>query len=139
MSALPMSDDEVAARVHRVEILISNLLRLGVIVSLSLICIGTTISFMHHPEYVTSSSALSHLTEPSTAVPHTQRDIISGLRQGRGQAIVMLGLIVLIATPVMRVAISVLAFIYQRDRIYTLITLIVFGLLMLSFVLGKVE
>lgn len=139
MTSVPTLDAEAEERVHRVELLISNLLRWGVIISLTLICLGTTISFVHHPAYMNSPSALRHLTEPGAAFPHTQRDIIAGLRQGRGQAIVTLGLMVLIATPVMRVAISVLAFIYQRDRAFTLITLIVFGLLMLSFFLAKIE
>jgi uncharacterized membrane protein len=138
-AAVPPPDARAEERVRRVELLISNLLRLGVVLSLALICLGTTISFVHHPAYVTSPAALRHLTQPGAAFPHTQRDIIAGVRQARGQAIVTLGLMVLIATPVMRVAISVLAFIYQRDRVYTLITLVVFALLMLSFVLGKVE
>jgi len=54
-------------------------------------------------------------------------------------ALVTVGLLLLIATPVARVAVSVLAFIYQKDRVYTLITLAVLCLLLLSFVLGKVE
>lgn len=138
-TSVPLPDAQAEERVRQVELLISNLLRLGVVASLLLICIGTTISFVHHPTYVTSPGALRHLTEPGAAFPHTQRDIVDGVRQMRGQAIVTLGLLVLIATPVMRVAISVLAFIYQRDRIFTLITLTVFGLLILSFALGKVE
>ena len=132
-------DEKTIARVRRVELLISNLLRLGVIVSLLLICTGTVLSFAHHPDYVSSPQSLHHLTEPGAAFPHTQQQIVSGVLAGRGQAIVMLGLVVLIATPVLRVAISVLAFIYQRDTVFTLITLTVLGLLILSFVLGKVE
>jgi uncharacterized membrane protein len=47
--------------------------------------------------------------------------------------------LLLIATPVIRVGVSIFAFIYQRDRLYTLITATVFSLLLLSFVLGKAE
>jgi uncharacterized membrane protein len=126
-------------RVRRVELLISNLLRFGVLASLALILFGTTLSFIHHPAYVSSPEALHHLTQPGAAFPHTQRDVIAGVQAWRGQAIVTLGLLLLIATPVMRVAVSVLAFIYQRDRIFTLITLTVLGILLLSFVFGKVE
>ena len=50
-----------------------------------------------------------------------------------------LGLLVLMATPVMRVAVSVLAFIHHRDRTYALITAAVLCLLLLSLVLGRVE
>jgi uncharacterized membrane protein len=134
-----LSQNEADERVRRVELIISNLLRFGVLASLALIVVGTVISFMRHPAYVTSPSTLRHLTHPGAAFPHTQRDIMTGVLNGSGQAIVTLGLLVLIATPVMRVAVSVMAFIYQRDRIFTLITLTVLGLLILSFVLGKVE
>jgi len=63
----------------------------------------------------------------------------AGVRALRGRAIVILGLLLLIATPVVRVAVSIFAFIYQGDRIFTLITAVVLCLLLLSFVLGKAE
>ncbi len=63
----------------------------------------------------------------------------AGLRHFNGQSIVALGLLVLIATPVMRVLVSVVAFLQEHDRLYTLITMVVFCLLILSLVLGAVE
>jgi uncharacterized membrane protein len=50
---------------------------------------------------------------------------------------VLLGLLMLIATPVMRVAASIFAFVYEHDYVYVTITAIVLALLLLSFVLGK--
>ena len=47
-------------------------------------------------------------------------------------AIAQLGLIVLLATPVARVAASVVAFALERDRLYTAITLAVLGVLLAS-------
>ena len=47
-----------------------------------------------------------------------------------------LGLLVLIATPVLRVAASVVLFAIQKDWTYTLITAVVLSLLVLSLVLG---
>jgi uncharacterized membrane protein len=126
-------------RLHRVELLISNLLRIGVILSLTLVVIGTIISFVHHPEYVSSSIELQQLTQAGASFPYTLRDVLTGVLDLRGKAFVTVGLLLLIATPVARVAVSILAFLYQKDRVYTLITLIVLCLLLLSFVLGKVE
>jgi len=126
-------------RVRRTELLISHLLRLGVFVSLSLIVVGTVLSFTHHPDYLSSSAELQRLTQPGAALPHTLPEVVVGVREWRGQAIVTVGLLLLIATPVIRVAVSILAFIYQGDRIFILITTVVFCLLLLSFVLGKVE
>ena len=45
---------------------------------------------------------------------------------------IQLGLLLLIATPVARVAFSLVAFIRQRDRTYIVITTIVLGLLLYS-------
>jgi uncharacterized membrane protein len=130
---------EAEERVRRVELLISNLLRIGVIISLVLMVIGTIISFTHHPEYLSSAEELQRLTQPGAAFPRTVPDVIAGIRDLRGRAIVTLGLLLLIATPVIRVAVSIFAFIYQSDRIFTLITAVVLCLLLLSFVLGKAE
>ena len=62
---------------------------------------------------------------------------IDDFLHANGQAVIVLGLILLIATPVVRVAVSTAAFAQQRDRAYVAITLVVLALLGVSFVLGK--
>jgi uncharacterized membrane protein len=54
----------------------------------------------------------------------------------RAEAIIQLGLVLLIATPVARVAMSLVAFILQRDRVYIVVTTIVLGLLIFSLTGG---
>jgi uncharacterized membrane protein len=126
-------------RVRRVEILISNLLRAGVLSSLVLIFAGTILTFLYHPSYMTSPIDLERLTKPGAAFSHSIGDVFRGVLDLQGQAIVSMGLLLLIATPVLRVAVSIFAFVYQEDRTYTLITTLVLILLLLSFILGKVE
>jgi len=126
-------------RVARVESLISTILRTGVIASLSIVVFGTVLSFVHHTEYVSSPQAMERLTRPGAAFPRTLGEVIDGIGQLRGQAIMVAGLILLIATPVTRVAVSIFAFVYQRDRMFVLITTAVLLLLLVSFLLGKVE
>jgi len=48
----------------------------------------------------------------------------------------MVGLLLLIATPVMRAAVSIFAFVYQHDRTFVIITSVVLAILLLSFALG---
>jgi uncharacterized membrane protein len=127
------------ARTRAVELLISNLLRIGVISSLGLIVIGTMISFVHHPDYLSQPPALERLTRPSAAFPHSVRQVVRGVAEVSGQAIIIVGLLLLIATPVVRVAVSIVAFAYDGDIPYVIITTIVLALLLLSFVLGKAE
>jgi uncharacterized membrane protein len=70
-------------------------------------------------------------------VPHSLHEVVTGIAKLHGQSIVAAGLLLLILTPVMRVAVSILAFRAQRDRTYVLITSAVLMLLLLSFVLGR--
>ena len=121
-----------------VEILISWLLRVGVVTSLSFVLIGLLLMFIHHPSYLVSVMDLQRLTSPGAAFPHTLRDVVNGLLAGRGQAVVAVGLLMLIVTPIMRVAVSIIAFALQRDRAFALITSGVLTILIISFVLGKI-
>ena len=130
---------------RRVELFISHLLRVGVITSVSIIIVGMVVSFVHHPEYLRHHSPLKALTAPDDVAvpgptfPHTLHDVLTGLADFRGQSIITVGLLLLIATPVLRVAVSIFGFVYEHDRRYVVITSIVLTLLLLSFVLGKVE
>ena len=133
------SDSEADRRVRRVELLISNLLRTGVIASLTVVVIGLILSFIHHPGYISSPEEMQRITQIGAVFPHTWSALFTGLLNLQGRAVVAAGLMLLILTPVARVAISIFAFIYQKDRIYTFITLTVLCLLLLSFVLGAVE
>lgn len=126
-----------AERIRQTELLISRLLRTGVLLSLGLVVLGTLLSFLHHPGYRSSPAELERLTRPGAAFPHTLKDVWRSLRELRGQAVSTAGLLVLIGTPVMRVAVSILAFVHERDRRFVLITTVVLLLLLASFVLGK--
>ena len=124
-------------KVRQVELLISGLLRVGVLVSLVLVVIGSVLTFWHNPSYLTDASETDKLTSVAATFPHTLADVLSGIAHMNGAALVMLGLLLLIATPVMRVAVSIVGFAYQGDRTYVIITSVVLALLLLSFALGR--
>ncbi len=130
---------EVDPKVRQIELLISTLLRTGVVVSLALVVIGALVGAFRHPDVMTSAGALHPLTTPGAGFPHTWREVGAGLLHLQAQAIIATGLLLLIATPVMRVAVSVFAFRAEGDKLYTRITLAVLFFLLLSFVLGRVE
>ena len=124
-------------RVRRTELLISNLLRAGVLASVALVVFGTIVTFVHHPGYLTSSGDLDALRNAQNGFPPTLPAVISGLGSFEGRAFVMAGLLLLIATPMMRVAVSVFAFVQLGDRTFTVITATVLALLIVALVLGK--
>ena len=108
----------------KAETLISWLLRIGVGVSAALAVIGMIVIVFHHP-----TNVIGHRMT-------NIREVLDSIRAGHGQGIAMLGLLLLIATPVMRVAVSIGIFVRERDFTFVLITTTVLLLLLLSFVLG---
>jgi uncharacterized membrane protein len=133
---IPEDRPEPMRRV-RTEILISTLLRVGVSLSAVLLVLGIVLTFVGHGSYLTSGKSLDHLTGASASFPHSLGSVIDGAVTGNGPSVVLIGLLVLVATPVVRVALSVLVFVLEHDRTFVAITLGVLSMLMLSFVLGK--
>lgn len=133
----PVTDD---ARVRKMELVISLVLRIGVTSSVAVIAAGLVLMFVHHPAYghVTGSFSYDRLTSRSTKFPYTFSGLESALRAGEGRGIVVVGVLLLILTPVLRVAVSVVAFGSERDRAMTLVTLFVLAALVGSFFLGGV-
>jgi uncharacterized membrane protein YfcA/uncharacterized membrane protein len=108
--------------------LIGWILQCGVILSASLIILGC-LFLPTRPGGLSPYRLLNF--------PETLQEVGSGLLILRPQAIIALGLLVLIATPVLRVAASILAFALERDRKYVVITVIVLTILLFSiFYLG---
>jgi uncharacterized membrane protein len=122
---------------RKIESILSVLLRTGVCASLTIILFGSIVTFVHHPSYHQSGADLPHLVGKNAEFPHTLGQTWNALREFRGQAIVIVGLLLLILTPVMRVAISILAFAYEEDWNFVWITSVVLLFLLISFFLGK--
>lgn len=119
------------------DIAISWVLRGGVLISVAIITIGAVITFAHHPDYFRSRPELGVLTAAGAHFPSTLTEVLSGTLRLRGQAIMMAGLLLLIATPVARVALSIAIFVIERDRLYTVITTAVLMILLIAFALGR--
>jgi uncharacterized membrane protein len=113
-------------------LVIGKVLRYGVILSGAIILLGTI--------GLAATSGLSDtagvLTYNSN-VPHDNLDVspaamLRGLVTFSAFSWIELGVIVLIATPVARVMISVLLFAAEKDKLYVLITAVVLALLLFS-------
>ena len=112
---------------------LGNVLRYGVILSAAVILVGT-VALAASSGGADISGALFY--EPAT-VPHGNYSIsLSGLVAGllalEPYAVIELGVLMLLATPVSRVLISVLLFAAEKDRQYVYITLGVLSLLLFS-------
>jgi uncharacterized membrane protein len=113
---------------RRIEVIIGYLLRAGVLLSATIVLIGGIVYIVRHgsdtTDYHTFRGELSHLRG------------INGILQGSlhlsGRAIIQLGLLLLIATPVARVIFSAVAFARERDYLYVAFTLAVLAVLAYS-------
>ena len=112
----------------KMETVISNMLRAGVISSAVITLIGGLIYLAGHAfspvDYKVFHGASSEF--------RSVHGVIKGVLSLDSMAIIQLGVIVLIATPLARVVVTFFNFIQQRDRIYTIVTLIVLVILFYS-------
>jgi len=125
-------ESELESEDRAIEVFIGKLLRACVIVTSLVVITGAAI-------YLPGSLA----TEVSYAKFHGEpamfRSVAGILRDaatGDGHAIVEAGLLLLVLTPILRVAFSVFAFAHEKDYLYVGLTLIVLGLLVFSLVGG---
>ena len=112
-------DDDV---IRKTELIISGVLRGGVLLSVAVILGGIVDFFVLR--------YTGHLLHPT--FPDTLPRVLSGLLAGDAPAIIVAGLLILLATPVMRVAVSILAFAIEEDRTYVIITALVLAILLFS-------
>jgi uncharacterized membrane protein len=105
---------------------IGKLLRWGTLSSAAVIFIGGVLYLAHHshdkPNYHTFRGVPPQL--------HTLSGILSGAAHGQSLAIIQLGLLMLIATPIARVLFSVIAFLSERDYLYVVVSAIVLVVLL---------
>jgi uncharacterized membrane protein len=119
----PLSDQQV-------DIIIGSLLRWGVGLAASVVAIGGIWYLIQYG----SMSPSYHVFRGEPQDLRSMRGIVGAGRGFGCLEVIQLGLVLLIATPVARVAFSIVAFYLQHDRAYVAITLIVFGVLLYSLV-----
>jgi len=116
----------------RMDEIMGRLLRTGVILAAAFVLAGGVVFLARHPEPVTNYHVFQGEPEELRTVPGIFHEALAF----RGRGLIQLGLLILIATPIARVAFSVVAFLYERDRTYVVVTVIVLGLLVYSLLGG---
>ena len=112
----------------RIEVIIGGLLRTGVIMAAAVVLFGAVVFLAQHGHEVAAHSVFRGEPESLTTVT----GIIHGVLHVSGRAIIQLGLLTLIGTPVARVAFSAVAFAIEHDYLYVWITLFVLAVLLYS-------
>lgn len=112
------------------EVVIGYLLRYGVMLSAAMVVYGACIYIFRHTHEPANYRIF--LGEPSDF--RTIPGVIDSVRRGRGRGFIQLGLLFLVATPIVRVAFSIVGFALERDRLYVLFTAIVLVVLLYSLI-----
>ena len=113
---------------QRIENIIAQLLRAGVLTA-ALVVIGGAIPYLASNPRARADYHTYHGEAPELRTVH---GIVHSAFSGSPLAIMQLGLLLLIATPIARVVFSVFAFAREGDRMYVAFTLIVLAVLLYS-------
>lgn len=113
---------------QRLENIIGQLLRAGVMLAAAVVFAGGALYLIQN------HSRVVHYTNfhPGTENLRTLDGIVKLAAGLNSEGLIQLGLVLLIATPVARVAMAVAGFQLERDYMYVVVSLIVLGVLVYS-------
>lgn len=117
---------------ERMKLIVGDLLRLGVLIAAGVVVLGAAIYLVRHGGEIPHYRVFQG--EPTDL--RTVSGVLGQAIAFRGRSIIQLGLLLLIATPVARVAFSVVAFALERDALYVVVTLVVLAVLVFSLTGG---
>jgi uncharacterized membrane protein len=114
---------------QRLEIAMGHMLRIGVTVAALVVLAGGVLYFIHShgavPDYRHFHGTPGEYEQIG--------EIANGAMRLDSRAIITFGILLLIATPVMRVVFGVVGFAFLKDRLYTLVSALVLAVLLFSF------
>jgi len=113
---------------QRIEMAVGRLLQTGVVLAATVVTIGAAIYLVRHAWEPVGYGVFHGEPAEYRTVP----GILHGVATLSGRGYIQLGLLLLIATPVARVAFSVWAFAAEKDKMYVGITLFVLAVLLYS-------
>jgi uncharacterized membrane protein len=114
------------------QVVIGWVLRTGVFLSISIVLFGGMFYIYRHGHTVADYRVFKNIPE----FVRTPGGIFDGIMALRGQAIIQAGIILLIATPVIRVLFSAIGFVLEKDYLYTFISVLVLLIIFISMLNG---
>jgi|GEM_PF-2618060 uncharacterized membrane protein len=114
----------------QLELLISNFLKYGVFTACFIVFVGGVLYLAE----CGLEPVNYHFFEGQPSVFHAPMLLVSGILSGNHYSIIIFGLLLLIAIPIIRVVISLLTFFRQGDFTYTLMTSVALLGLIYSFI-----
>jgi uncharacterized membrane protein len=132
----PPGPDRGAWSDERVELVIGNLLRAGVLMSALVVAAGGLIYLFRHGREPALENRVFNSEPTAGRGPFA---LLRNAWETPGRGLIAIGLLLLIATPIARVVFAVVAFARQHDRTYVVVTLIVLAILLYSLFSGAIH
>ncbi|MGH9918295.1 MAG: DUF1634 domain-containing protein [Nitrososphaerales archaeon] len=118
---------------------VGKILRYGVALSSVVVAVGLALMLLAPPSGTPGTLQVA-LTSNFGRPTLSPTALAAGVARGSAVDVLQLGLLFLIATPVTRVAASVLLFLREKDMLYVGVTLLVLLMLLFAlFVIGPLE
>ncbi|WP_342648596.1 DUF1634 domain-containing protein [Mucilaginibacter sp. CSA2-8R] len=114
---------------HDIEVIVGTLLRYGVMTASAIVLAGGIYFLIQHGQAPVPSY---HRFVGESVGFTTFSGILKGVADLQAKAIIQLGVMVLIATPIFRILFSLVGFTLEKDKLYIAITLVVLCVIMLS-------
>lgn len=114
------------------QLIMGNLLRLGVVFSAVIVFIGGILYLLQTDGHSLHYAVFSGENKQLLSIGQ----IVKGVMHGHGASVIQLGLLLLMATPIARIVLSVIGFIREKDVLYTVITLLVLAIILISMLSG---
>ncbi|MET3112368.1 putative membrane protein [Pedobacter sp. CG_S7] len=111
-----------------IQIVLGTLLRVGVILSMTVVLIGGLLYLSYFHSDVVDYSVFKPLNNKYASL----EAVFKGLYAMDSRAIIQFGTLLLIFTPITRVVFSIFSFLIERDYLYVLIGLFVLGVILFS-------
>ncbi|KMQ69554.1 membrane protein [Chryseobacterium sp. FH2] len=111
---------------------VGNLLRLGVILSVATSLVGFIKLFFEGFKMPKKYTCLDIGTSSEKVWGH----LWNSLCKGEGMAIIQVGILLLIFTPLMRIVFALIGYLKEKDYVYVVISSIVLAIMAISFFTG---
>ena len=126
-----MSEEDAGVRVGRfddarMEMIMGRLLQVGVLLAAGVVLVGGVMYVSAHAGEAANYRVFVAQPAGVRRLPALMR----GVGRGDASAVIQLGILLLVATPICRVIFAAIGFMLERDRVYVAVSLVVLAVLL---------
>jgi uncharacterized membrane protein len=110
----------------QMEMIMGRLLQVGVLLAATVVLVGGVMYVIKHAGGISDFRVF----RPQPFSVRHPMALVRGIAGGQASAVIQLGILLLIATPICRVIFAVIGFVIERDRLYVVVSVVVLAVLL---------